>query len=314
VNTSPFAILRGLLFNNIGLKLVSLIAAIALFSVVHGAEDAQKTVYVDVISTLPAASSGQMLISEIPVRVRVALVGSPSQLNGIRPGDIPPIELDLRDIHRTSYEIETSDVDVPAGVTVTAIEPSSIPLDWVVRRERRVRVRPALVGSPRSGRMLVDPVRVEPESVTVIGPKNEIEGLVYVETAEIELSGLGDGRSERRVRLMHLPEHVIIEGDATVAVTLEIMPERSERTISHVPVAAIGVTTRSMRPTHVNVTILGPPAVVQNITSEQILPFVDGTALRTNRTPQLLRVQVGGLPEGVELRRANPPEVLVTPN
>ena len=306
-------IARNIFLHNAGLKFVSLVAAITLFSVVHGAEDAQKTVCVDVISTLPAASSGRMLISEIPVRVRVSLQGSPTQLNAMRPGDIPPIELDLRDIHRTSYEIDLADVDVAAGVTVTAIEPASIPLDWVVRRERRVRVRPALVGSPRQGRMLVEPVHVDPESVTVVGPKNEIEGLVYVETAEIELSGLGDGRSERRVRLMHLPEHVVVDGDSTVAVTIEVVPERSERTIVHVPIATIGAQSRSIRPNFVNVTVLGPPSVVQAMTSEQVLPFVDGAPLRVSHAPQMLRVQVGGLPEGVELRRATPPEVLVTP-
>lgn len=314
MKASPMGIARTIFVHNAGLKIVSLVAAITLFSMVHGSEDAQKTVYVDVISTLPPSSSGRMLTSEIPVRVRVQLTASPSLLNAVRPGDIPPIELDLRDVRRTSYEIRAMDVDVTTGITVTGIEPASIPLDWVVRAERRVRVRPALVGSTRSGHMLVEPVHVEPDSVTVVGPESEIVALAYVETAEIDLSGLGDGRSERRVRLMHLPEHAIVEGDPSVAVTLEVIPERSERTVSHIPIAAIGATTRSIRPAYVSVTILGPPAIVQSMTSDQVLPFVDATALRTSHVPAMLRIQVGGLPEGVELRRANPPEVLVTPN
>ena len=46
-----------ILLHDKGLKLLSLVAAIIFFSFVHGAEDAQKTIYVDVISLLPEPSS-----------------------------------------------------------------------------------------------------------------------------------------------------------------------------------------------------------------------------------------------------------------
>jgi len=305
--------IRSIFFEDIGLKLISLITSITLFSVVHGAEDAQKSIYVDVISTLPDAASGKMLVSDIPVRVRVTLAGSPAQLNAIRPDDVPPLELDLRDTRRISYEIDPGDLDVPVGVTVQSVEPSTIALDWVERRERRVRVRPLLVGEPRRGYMVAGAVRVEPEVVELVGPRREVDSLEYVETAEVDLGSLLEGRSERRVRLVHLPEHVIVSGDAGATITIEVVPERAERTIQRVQIGAVGATARSIRPSVVSVTLFGPPDLVQGLDADSVLPYVDASALRLSRVPQMISVEVGGLPSGVEVRRVSPPQVLVTP-
>jgi len=307
------SMLASIFVENAGLKLISLVASIGLFSVVHGAEDAQKSIYVDVISTLPDAASGRMLISEIPVRVRVTLTGSPSQLNTIRPDDVPPIEVDLRDTRRVVYEIDPSDIDVPVGVSVQAVEPHTITLDWVERRERRVRVRPVVVGETRQGLMLASPVRADPDHVTLVGPKREVEGLEFVETSEIDLATVLEGRSERRVRLTHLPEHVIVEGDSAISLALDVVPERAERTISRVQVGAVGATARSIRPASVNVTIFGPPDLVQSLDADSVLPYVDATAVRQTRVPQMIDVEVGSLPAGIEVRRISPPQVLVTP-
>lgn len=304
---------RAVFVENIGLKLVSLVASIAIYIVIHGADDAQKTIYVDVISTLPDASSGRMLVSDLPVRVRVTLIGSPALLNGIRQGDVPPIELDLRDVRRESYDINPVDVDLPAGVTVQAIDPAAIDLTWVPRTERRVRIRPVLAGNARTGTMLVEPVRIEPESVTLVGPKDVIDALSVLETTEIDVGSLPLGRTERRVRLALLPQHVLIEGEATATVSLEVVPERAERTLPRLTVGTIGLSARSIRPTAVTVVLSGPPGAVESVEPEHVLPFVDAAPLRGERTPQMIRVRVGGLPEGVEVERVSPPEVLVTP-
>ena len=99
----------------------------------------------------------------------------------------------------------------------------------------------------------------------------------------------------------------------TITVTLVGVPERAERTLTRLDVAAVGAPVRGLRPTRVSIALFGPPAVVQSIDPEQVVPFVDATAVARTRAPGLARVQVRGLPEGVEARRIAPPEVLVTP-
>ncbi|MBC7173017.1 MAG: hypothetical protein H5U40_11335, partial [Polyangiaceae bacterium] len=108
------SIRRGI-FQDLGLKAASLVAALVLFSVVHGAEDAQKSIYVDLITLLPSEDSGRMLVSDVPVRVRVTLTGSRSQLNAIRQEQLPPVQIDLRNHRGDEYFFADEDVDLPVG-------------------------------------------------------------------------------------------------------------------------------------------------------------------------------------------------------
>lgn len=298
---------------DLGLKIGSLVAAIALFSLVHGAEQAQKAIYVDLITRVPDASSGRMLVSDLPVRVRLTVTGSRARLAQVRQDTVPPVQLDLRDTTRRQYEFSAADFELPLGVSVTEVDPAAVALEWAPRRERWLRIRPRLRGSTREGLTLSEQVVVEPESVLLVGPGDEVRGIDQADTTEIDLSTLSAGTNVRRVRLARPPEHTYFEEDGMITVTLVGVPERAERTLTRLDVAAVGAPVRGLRPTRVTVTLFGPPAVVQAIDPEQVVPFVDATPVARTRAPGLARVQVRGLPEGVEARRIAPPEVLVTP-
>ncbi|MCZ6805809.1 MAG: hypothetical protein O7F08_02555, partial [Deltaproteobacteria bacterium] len=60
---------------NLGLKAGSLGIAILMFSLVHGAEDMERNVYVDVVVQPPSDAGGMILVTDIPDRVRVRLKG-----------------------------------------------------------------------------------------------------------------------------------------------------------------------------------------------------------------------------------------------
>ena len=61
---------------NIGLKASALGIAILMFSLVHGAEDMERNIYVDVVVRPPPDAKDMILVTETPDRVRVRLKGS----------------------------------------------------------------------------------------------------------------------------------------------------------------------------------------------------------------------------------------------
>ena len=304
---------KGMVLDNLALKAFSLTAAIILFSVVHGAEQAQKSVYVDLITRVPDASSGRMLVSDLPVRVRLTATGSRTRLAHVRQDTVPPVQLDLRDTSRRQYEFSAADFDLPLGVSVTEVDPPSIVLEWARRGERWLRIRPLLRGEPRRGLSLGEQITAEPEAVLLVGPADEIRGIAQADTTEIDLSSLVPGPNVRRVRLARPPEHTYYEEDGMVTVTIQAIPERAERTLPRVEVSAINGVARSVRPKTVAITLFGPPSLVQGMHAEQIVAVVDAQPVATSRQAALARVQVHGLPEGVEARRIMPPEVVVAP-
>ena len=110
--------LRAALTENVGLKLLSFMCALLLYSLVHGSQDAQKSVSVDLVMLLPPDAAKRVLVSPLPPRVRVTLRGSRSQLDELHADDIGNVQLDaatrardhtgLRFNHKAKPEHDTS--------------------------------------------------------------------------------------------------------------------------------------------------------------------------------------------------------------
>lgn len=305
------SVLRSALTENIGLKVLALAAAIGLFVIVRGTEDAQMSVAVSVVALMPPASTNRMLISEIPDEVRVTLRGSRSVLNAVRRGGLTPIQMDLRDTSGHFYYFAQEGIELPAGASVVQIAPSAVALRWVARAERRLPVEPLLEGRVADGHVITSTV-VDPSATTVQGAATEVNRLEEVRTAAVDINGLRAGRHERRVPLGLLPEHVSYrETDRTALVTVIVEEEVGVRTFADLEVAVVGVADVAVRPSQVNVVVRGPRARVNDLHPRRLVPFVDVSEVQPGRGAQPVPVLLRAPPEGMTFT-IEPTEVLVT--
>ncbi|MBN1653580.1 MAG: hypothetical protein JXA30_07370 [Deltaproteobacteria bacterium] len=306
----PGAVLRGWT-ENLGLKAFALAASIVLFSLVHSEEDAQRAVLLDVVALLPPPESDTMLISDIPDQVKVTLRGSRSRINAIQRDDLPTVQIDLTDTQSRFYYFEASKIRLPATINIVRMEPAVIPLTWATKASRKVSVKTRMTGSPGPGLSVRQPVVVTPSEITITGPKNEIKSISKIHTSLLVLDGLEPGKHERRVPLEPLPNNVTYVEDTAVKIELEITPEMAERTLVRLELAAIGEGEVVFRPSRVAVTLRGPRYILQDIDPEQLVPFVEIKSLNITSGSHPQRVKVRGIPEGVELVRISPSDVLV---
>ena len=303
--------LARLVFDNYPLKIVALVLSISLFSLVHSDQDAQRSLYLDVVALLPPPTAEQMLVSDLPTQVRVTLRGSRSRISALQRDDFAPIQMDLRDPGRRHLVFDPSAIDVSGPVHVVGIEPASIDLTWATRAQRRVPVRARLRGTPESGTMVKKPVQLSPGNVTIQGPQAEVDAVVEVFTDEIPTDGLGKGVHERRVQLQPLTSgHVRYSDDPNVDVKLEITAEQGQRVLRHLELAILGAAQATLRPNVVSVTLDGPVRDLGEIEPDQIVPFVDLSTLVVNAPFASLEVKLRGVPEGAEVTRVSPPAVL----
>ncbi len=306
--------LRGLVFDNLGLKATALVAAVAIFAVVRGAEPAQRAIFVDVVAVTPPATSDRMLTSDLPARVRLTIAGSRSILNAIRADDIAPVQIDLSSTDASIYYFEPESFSLPAGVQITQIAPATFPLSWARRGSREVSIVAALEGRPDPGLMLVGAPDVRPSVTELRGAAPDLSTVTRLTTEPIALAGLAAGTYERRVGLTRLPPHVENVGDATVTVSFELVEELVERSIARLDVAVVGGEVRELRPQRARVTLRGPPRVTDGLDVASVVPYVDVSALDPERGAQSLPVRVRGIPDGATLVRVEPSEVLATPH
>ncbi|MEQ9646743.1 MAG: CdaR family protein [Sandaracinaceae bacterium] len=299
------------LTEHIGLKLVALVASVGLFVIVRGTEDAQISISVDVVALLPPPSTERMLVSEIPDEIRVTLRGSRSVLNAVRRDGMQPIQMDLRDANAHFYYFEQEELELPAGASIVQIAPAAVPLTWVDRAERRVRVDPVFEGEVAEGNLLVGSV-VDPSSVQIRGAASEVRRIEVVRTQPVDLTELGPGRHQRRVPLTALPDHVTYVDTVSVVVTVTVEEEEGSRNFEDLEVSVMGGEPVALRPARVDVRLRGPRARIDDLHQRRVVPFVDVSALDPDRGAQPLAVQIRGLPDGI-VGTPDPAEVLAVP-
>jgi hypothetical protein len=299
---------------NLGLKVTSLLIAMALFGMVRGAGNVQRAIEVSLLARLPPPSAHRVLLTDLPDKVRVTVRGSPSLVGSLRADELGPVQIDLSDGRRPSVNIDASLFQVPAGVQITQIQPSSLQLTWDALAERDVPVRAEISGTPAPGTQLVGGVEVVPPAVRVSGPALYVEALPAVRTDAVDISNLGPGRYERRVALDSPRHHVRYEFVGGVRVTFTIDREIVERRFERVPITPVGAARVSLRPPLATVVLRGAPQVLNAMDPAEIVPTVEvGDSAAALRGSLRAHVTLSHIPDGVSLVSIDPAEVIVVP-
>ena len=187
----------------------------------------------------------------------MTLRGSRSVLNAVRRDGMQPIQMDLRDANAHFYYFEQEELELPAGASIVQIAPAAVPLTWVDRAERRVRVDPVFEGEVAEGNLLVGSV-VDPSSVQIRGAASEVRRIEVVRTQPVDLTELGPGRHQRRVPLTALPDHVTYVDTVSVVVTVTVEEEEGSRNFEDLEVSVMGGESVALRPARVDVRLRGP--------------------------------------------------------
>ncbi|HEX4352553.1 MAG TPA: CdaR family protein, partial [Polyangiales bacterium] len=246
----------------------------------------------------------------LPAQVKVTLRGSRSRIAALQRDDFAPLQMDLRDPGRHFYTFDASAIDVSGPVQVIAIEPAAVELVWRTRAERKVPIHLKMHGTPEPGYMVKRPVVITPSTAKISGPSDELAALTELPTEDISVDGMTEGVQERRVLLQPLPGHLSFEDATAISAHLEIVSERSERTLHHLDVAVLGAGEATLRPSAVAVTLEGPSRGLNDIEPEQVVPYVELPNAPPSAGVEVLEVKVRGVPDGFSVARVAPTSVI----
>src|SRR5580692_11348127 len=110
--------IRSLVTENLNLKLLSLAFALVPYSLVHGSQEAQRSMLLSVVALTPPDSSNRVLTTPIPAQIRVTLRGPRATLDDLHTDDIPNVQLDLRGGNEAVIQLDSSMISVPPGLKV----------------------------------------------------------------------------------------------------------------------------------------------------------------------------------------------------
>ena len=204
--------LRGLLFDNLGLKLAALLLALLVYLNVYLDRPAEATLSFPVqVADLGDTLS---LSGPVPSTVQAQVRGTGKQLLRLRVTE-PPYKVPLEGIGPgvVSREVKAGDLPLAGyeGVEVSSvIGPSTIELRIERRESRRVPAAARLEGAAPGDTARARTVTVEPESVLVTGPHSAIAALDSVVLQPVRPGGrLAALRA--RVTSQSLPDWCVME-------------------------------------------------------------------------------------------------------
>ena len=302
--------IRLLVTENFGLKASALGIAILMFSLVHGAEDMERNIYVDVVVRPPPDAKDMILVTETPDRVRVRVKGSRARLNSLRQEVLPAVDVELKSREETRFYFEKEMFDLPAGVSVMQVVPPSLVFKWVPRAVRDVPVEVFLEGKLAPGLEWAGEPEVFPEAVGVDGPRDVVNSIRTVRSTQFDVSELDEGVVQREVELVSAPANTSFDTQS-VLVTLRVQAKVKVRVLSPLRVDAEGVVPRALRPRAVAARIRGPEALVDALNPASVLAIVSLSAASPKKGPIAVPVELRGLPDGIEVLGIEPRSVTV---
>jgi len=173
--------------HNIGLKLVSLLLATGLWTVVARDPIAEVEMKVPIeFHNLPDnLEIDSASFTEAQIRVR----GPERVIHRLQAADLHA-EIDLAGVRpgERTFDLTGRQVRVPQDLEVVQIIPGQFHLSFDNRETRTVEVRPRVIGNFASG-MRVKQVIADPSSIMITGPRRRVEAVEDATTDPVDVSG-----------------------------------------------------------------------------------------------------------------------------
>jgi YbbR domain-containing protein len=239
--------------------------------------------------TVSGASSAVQRVDSVVIDIRFdSLTVSLNATYAPRPLDARSTE-----IRTVRVNPSTVNVDVPIAQTVGYKE---------------VGVRPVVRGSVAAGYYL-QPIELEPSTVTVVGSPTELATVSFVDTEPVDVSNLSSS-VVRRVQVVPPPGLTLLQPQP-VSLTIRVTPLTISQTLR------VGPTLQGLGPglelvgdvQRVDVSLNGPAPTLQTLTPRDFQVVLDLSGLGPGRYDLEPKVAV---PPGFTLERVDPARVTVT--
>ena len=302
------------LTKNWGLKLVSLLLAIALWYYAVGEESIEVT---RIVPLKIIVKNQQMSILKTSAQaVQVRFVAPRALLSDLTREGIYAVHEIGRDVKKSgdySFRMEPGEIKIQnPQIRITKIEPETIQVALDELIAQKLPVKPHFSGEPAFGYKVEESqIELSPNAVMVEGPKRQFQKIDSIKTEKIDL--VGRVRSLRRTVTLDLPENLKLLSEPYIDVYVPIFEASDEKTLGNIPVKLVtgpsGDRKAEVEPPALSLVLRGSQKRFEMLKAGDVLVFVDISSL--SRGEYTLPVKVV-LPEGVTLKDDKPLTVKIT--
>jgi YbbR domain-containing protein len=173
--------------HNLGLKVLSLLLATGLWLAIARDPVAEVAIRVP-IEFLHVGDNIEISSEQIP-EAQIRVRGPGRFIRQLRATDVHA-ELDLRDARpgERTFDLTAEEIRRPQDVEVVQVVPSQVHLAFDTRLTREVEIHPRVTGTFVAGLQIAQ-VEVDPERITITGPRHHVERVDSATTDPVDASG-----------------------------------------------------------------------------------------------------------------------------
>jgi len=171
------------------LLLAVLLATLVWYAIAQERRERISERQIDASVTLVNVPAQLIVTSDVPRTLTLRVRGPLRLLRTLDPAEAGVV-IDLRGAGEgeSEFPVESQNVAVPQGVQVIAVVPAEVPLRLERLVRRRVPVQARVVGEPGEG-LEIGEISIEPPTVIISGPRQQVESLQAVVTDPVDVSG-----------------------------------------------------------------------------------------------------------------------------
>lgn len=212
--------LGGHVRHNLGLKLLSLGLAAGLWLAV--ARDPTAEVAVEVPIEFHNIPQNLEISSESIPRAQIRLRGPERAVRRLQPADVyAEIEFNGIKPGERTFDLTSRQIHQPKEFEVVQVVPSQFHLSFDIRQTRQVAIQPRVIGTFADGYQL-GRVSVDPNVITITGPRAHVDAVEAAITDPIDVSGVMNQASFSRHVYVSDPLVQVVNSDPVrVVVAIE---------------------------------------------------------------------------------------------
>ena len=293
------------IFNNLGLKLISLVVAAGVwfFVVIVNKPELNLVVPVKFENVPP----NMALVGDERPELQVRVKGNQNALSSLGSRRIvASLDLSRVPAGEHTFHLSARQINLPPGVQVNRIVPGQVKVRLEPLMERLLPVEAVVLGVPAEGYELRE-VAVFPKTVRVLGAKSKVEELESVRTASLNITGF-DSSVTRELELLPLPDKLRLAEGASGAVQVRaIIAEKNEERQFSVPIQINPPSWSAVfEPAAVKIKARGPISKIRALKATEITAVISLLSLAPEQEKVPIRVQ---LPADITLLEQEPAEV-----
>jgi YbbR domain-containing protein len=252
-------LLRKVFLEDWGLKVVSLLIAIALWVGVTGLST--PTVKRFTVPLVANPANNVEVTNQLVQDVDIVLTGDKRDVDKLNRSDLTAV-LDLTDVPAGDRVVSLSPtnvyVNLPQGIKLTEVQPGRIAVDLEAVEEKDVDVDPNISGTPADGFEVYSSTAL-PQRIRIRAPSSVVKATSSLSTDPVDVTGWKDGFTAHQVAVRASSAKIAVYS-TVVDVSVRIGEKRIERTFT---IPAPGLTGKTIM-----FTIFGPKTALTKAKAE----------------------------------------------